>query len=126
VLRDRAPALAVAAAAGLPSCPAQNGRIARPRLMVTPRRHFSGCPVNTSERLQAGPGGVREAVERRHPGSGHSDAVRTPYSCPNIQHGYPILISQHARYIRTHISRLSSLAYHLDMFFFFLANCIAV
>jgi len=38
-----------------------------------------------------------------------SDTVRTPYSL-NIQHNYPILISQHACYIRTHI-RLSSLVY---------------
>jgi len=56
-----------------------------------------------------------------------SDTVRTPYSCLNIHHNYPILISQHACYnIRTHI-RLSSLAYHLDMLFFFLrpTNCIA-
>ena len=39
-----------------------------------------------------------------------SDTVRTPYSCLNIQHNYPILISEHACHIRTHV-RLSSLVY---------------
>jgi len=52
-----------------------------------------------------------------------SDAVRTPYSCLNIQHNYPSLISQHATYTRTHI-RPSSLAYFLKLFVS-LTKCIA-